>query len=150
MIYSFAYGLSWSMFHVHLKIMCILQLLGRMFHIYLLVLLGLYCCSSLFISLCISCLVVLSNTENGNIDVSNYYCWIVVYLSFQLCQILLHVFLGSVVSYISIYNCYFFLINWILSDIWNCGDISPWHWNLGPGSAVWSWDPSLFQGSFCS
>ena len=46
-----------------------------------------------------------------SIEVSDDHCWI-IYLYPQFCQPLLHIFQGSVVQCIYVYNCYNFLMDW--------------------------------------
>lgn len=109
--YGLAYGLSWTMFHVHLKRLCVLKFLNRVCYRCLLDQVGLLSCSSLlyywWFSVCF-----LSITENVvlkspiiNVELSLFF--------FQFCQFLIHEFWGFVVRHILIYNCLIFLIHWL-------------------------------------
>ena len=98
LLYGLTFGLSWTIFHVQWRKVCIL-LLGGVLCRYFLGLDGLQCCLSLPFP---SDLLPSCSTHYWNIQLLIF--WLNVYFSLQFCWFLLHVFEGSVVS--SIYNSY--------------------------------------------
>lgn len=105
------YDLSWRMFPVHLRRMCILLLLDGVLHRCLLGLVGLNCCST--VPLLVFWLIVLPILK-VSIEISSCYCWS-VYFSFQLYQFLLHVYLGSVIRCIYVYFTFILFLMLFLS-----------------------------------
>ena len=98
LLYGLTFGLSWTIFHVQWRKVCIL-LLGGVLYRYFLGLDGLQYCLSLPFP---SDLLPSCSTHYWNIQLLIF--WLNVYFSLQFCWFLLHVFEGSVVS--SIYNSY--------------------------------------------
>ena len=115
MFYGLTCDLSWRMFHVYLRRMYILLLLGRVCCTWLWGPIVLYCFSSLLflIELLSGCSI---HYWKWVIENSYYFCTI-SYFSLQFCQCLLYIFGCYIVRWIYIYNFYFFLVNWLFYHI---------------------------------
>ena len=104
LLYGLTFGLSWTIFHVQWRKVCIL-LLGGVLCRYFLGLDGLQCCLSLPFpfDLLPSCS-------------THYWKWVIecvmVYFSLQFCQCLLCIFGCSDVRSLYINNCYISLVYW--------------------------------------
>ena len=110
MFYGPECGLSWWMFHVSLRRMCILLLLGQVFCKCQLNPVDCWCCSVQLYPYWFS---IWWNCQLLSIEISNYNYGFVDF-SLEFSQFLPHVFWCSVVRYIHINDCYVFLENWPL------------------------------------
>lgn len=116
--------ISWGIFNIYLRRMCILVLClfvclflcrveNSVYVLYRLVrAIGSVVEFESFVSLLMFCLVGLSNIENV---VEVYYYCISIYFSPQICQCVLYILRGSGVECIYIYSCYIFFMNWLFN-----------------------------------
>ena len=97
------YDLSWRMFCMHFRRMCVLLLLDRLFCI----------CQLGPLAYSVIQGWILSFVESGVLKSPYCYC-IADFFSCQFCSYLLNIFRCSYVGCINIYNCYIFFLDWSL------------------------------------